>query len=346
MIANILKKTHITLFISLTLVALSCNRGCGGNKLDVNVDKISIDLDFKRFDIDLLQCKSALDIKNLQHKYGTFYDDFAHQVMLFIPTKEDSLCSLKMLELAANIDFFNLADSAQKSFHDDAFLNLGLTDAMKHFKYYFSDAPIPKFITFNSFFKYQNIIGEDYVGIGLDMYLGKDYIYYTDSRLDFPKYMIDKFTKEYLIRNTLKYFIEQHFEIVPSNVFIERAVQQGKLYYLIDAICPEMPDTIKIQYSLDQLKWMKNVEKEMWVDLVNRKVLFSKNAFENDKYFTDGPFTNAPNVSRDAPPRVGEWLGWQLVKKYMETHTSISLKELMDEKDLMKIYKESGYRPK
>ena len=149
------------------------------------------------------------------------------------------------------------------------------------------------------------------MGIGLDMYLGKDYIYYTDSRLDFPQYMIEKFSKDYVLRNTVKYFIEQLFEMNPSPLFIERAVQQGKIYFLLDALCPEMPDTIKIQYSQVKLDWIKATEQEMWVDFVNRKVLFSKNAFENDKYFLDGPFTNVSSVSRDSPPRVGEWLGWQ-----------------------------------
>ncbi len=107
-----------------------------------------------------------------------------------------------------------------------------------------------------------------------------------------------------------------------------------------------MPDTIKIQYSQVKLDWIKATEQEMWVDFVNRKVLFSKNAFENDKYFLDGPFTNVSSVSRDSPPRVGEWLGWQIVKKYMETHPKVTINQLMAERDLMKIYKDSGYRPK
>ena len=146
--------------------------------------------------------------------------------------------------------------------------------------------------------------------------------------------------------NTIRAFIELKFEQEPSIVFIERAVQQGKIYYMLDALCPEMPDTIKIQYSNTKLNWIKAVEKEMWIDFVNRKVLYEKDGFENDKYFSDGPFTNAPNVSRDSPPRVGEWLGWQIVRKYMENHSTVTLPELMNEKDLMKIFKDSGYRPK
>ncbi len=344
--ANILKKSQIILFITFSLFLVSCNKGCYGNKLDVNVESIPVQLNYARFDLELIQCKNSADIDHLRLKYPAFYNDYVFKVMRFAPVENDSFCTAKMLDLAANVDFRNLFDSTQKVFQDDAIFRAGLTDAMKHFKYYFTNDSVPQFITFNSFFMYQNIVGDDYIGIGLDMYLGKDYVYYTDSRLDFPRYLIEKFNKNFLIRNTLKYFIEQHFEIVPSNIFIERAVQQGKIYFLLDALCPEMPDSIKIQYSLDQLNWMKLVEKEMWVDFVNRKVLFSKSAFDNDKYFTDGPFTNAPSVSRDSPPRVGEWLGWQIVKKYMDTHSNVTVKQLMDEKDLMKIYKDSGYRPK
>jgi hypothetical protein len=343
--ANILKKVQILLFIGLSAIVLGCGKGCKKSKLEVNVDDISLTIDYKRFDQDLFKCKTESDLRDLKNAYGSFYNDFVFGMMRFKVIDGDSLCTKAVIDLVENKDILSLYDSTQKVFLDDAFVKTGLTDAMKHYRHYFQADAIPKFISYISIFYLQNCIGEDYVGIGLDMYLGKNFVYYTDQRLEFPQFLIDKLEKQYLVRNTVKIFIEDRFKTNPSNVFLERAVQEGKIYYMLDALCPEMPDTIKIQYSNDKLNWMKEVEKEMWVDLVNRKVLYSKNNSENEKYFNDGPFTNATNVSRDSPPRVGEWLGWQIVRKYMESHPDITLAQLMEERDLMKIFKDSGYRP-
>ena len=344
---NILKKIQITLFISGLCFMAACNKGCNDQKLKVDVDEVKVEISYQRFDLDLFKCKDAEDIIRLKENYKSFYFDFVFRVLGFKPIDSDSLCTTQMLRFVSDSNMLSLQDSIKKVFNDDKFLMEGLTEAMKHYKYYFkTDSVLPRFIGFPSLLHYPNIFSDDYIGIGLDMYLGKDFPYYYDSRLDYPKYLIDKFIKEYALRNTIRAFIEQKFEQEPSIVFIERAVQQGKIYYMLDALCPEMPDTIKIQYSNTKLNWIKAVEKEMWIDFVNRKVLYEKDGFENDKYFSDGPFTNAPNVSRDSPPRVGEWLGWQIVRKYMENHSTVTLPELMNEKDLMKIFKDSGYRPK
>jgi len=344
--ANIIKKIQFTFFILTTTMLTSCNKGCNTNRLNVNVKSVEVNIDLKRFDIDLFRCKNLNDLQNLHDRYGNFYDDFVIKVMSFVPDSSDTICSGSLLKMINNKDIQSLYDSVQNVFQDDNFISDGLNEAMKHYKYYFKNDSIPKFITFISVLTYPNTISDNYVGIGLDMYLGKEFPYYNDSRLNLPRYFINHLSKDYLLRNTIKSFIEQRFDADPGSVFIERAVQMGRIYYMMDALCPDMPDSIKIEYSLEKLNWMKLVEKEMWIDLVNRKVLYSRDRFENDKYFTDGPFTNAPNVSPDSPPRVGEWLGWQIVRKYMESHPEVSLNDLMNEKDLLKIFKESGYRPK
>ncbi len=344
---NILKKIQIILIIASFLFIVSCKDGCNHNKFKVDVKEIPVQIDYRRFDIDLRNCRNASDIQNLEKVYKTFYYDFVYRVNGYIPTKDDSLCTGDMLKFVNDSNFISLCDSIQKVFKDDAFLKEGLTDAIKHYKYYFTkDTTIPVFIGFPSSLLFPNIFSDNYVGIGLDMYLGKSFPYYYSPRLDYPQYIIDKYIKEYAVRNTVMAFIRQHFDEEPRPLFIERAVQQGRYYYMLDALCPEMPDTIKIQYTSKKLEWMHQVEKEMWIDLINRKVLYQKNREEVDRFFSDGPFTNAANVSPDSPPRVGEWLGWQIVKKYMDSHSNITIPELMNERDLMKIFKESGYRPK
>ena len=43
--------------------------------------------------------------------------------------------------------------------------------------------------------------------------------------------------------------------------------------------------------------------------------------------------------------RLSSWLGWQIVRKYMNAHPKLELQDLLVEKDARKILQDSGYKP-
>jgi hypothetical protein len=57
----------------------------------------------------------------------------------------------------------------------------------------------------------------------------------------------------------------------------------------------------------------------------------------------DAPFTSP--VSQESPGRLGTFIGWQIVKGYMEKNDKLGLKDLMNEENFQKILENSGYRP-
>ena len=61
------------------------------------------------------------------------------------------------------------------------------------------------------------------------------------------------------------------------------------------------------------------------------------------KYMGETPFTQG--FPEGSPGRVGHWTGWQIIKKYMKNNPSITIKELMQEKDAQKILNLSKYKP-
>jgi hypothetical protein len=346
-VANINKNIQYSIYLVFLLLGAGCNKGCHSNKLRIDVSGIEVKADYDRFEEDIFACRNETDIRNLCTKYHEFYFIFTQGIMQFNPA-HDSLNTTEMLAFVQHPRLRYLYDTTQTVFGDMAPYKSQITEALKHYRFYFKDQPLPKFITYISEFGAPSYYDEQYIGIGLDMYLGADFIYYKAPELEFPQFKINHFTQDFLVRDAVMAFIHSKVPATENNtsVFIDEAVQEGKMLYMLDALCPEMQDSIKIKYSSKQLEWIKNVEKEMWVDLVNRKVLYSKNHFENGKYFNDGPFTSAPNVSQDSPPRVGAWLGWQIVRKYMDTHPNTTLAELIKEPDGQKIFRESGYRPK
>jgi len=123
---------------------------------------------------------------------------------------------------------------------------------------------------------------------------------------------------------------------------LNRMIYNGKIMYFLDQILPETHDSVKISYTPTQLEWCTQSESEMWTFLVENKILFKSDYMEIKRYFDDGPFT--ASFPRQSPARTGIWLGWQIVRSYMKNNT-VSLNELMLDKDYQKILNLSKYRP-
>ena len=76
---------------------------------------------------------------------------------------------------------------------------------------------------------------------------------------------------------------------------------------------------------------------------MENKLLFSIDPNLMNKYVNDGPTTNG--FPKESPGNIGQFLGWQIIKSYMKNNTNVTLKQLMEQKDLIKIFNESKYKP-
>jgi hypothetical protein len=72
--------------------------------------------------------------------------------------------------------------------------------------------------------------------------------------------------------------------------------------------------------------------------------MYQSKSFEINKWFADGPFTGSEGVPQESPPQLGVWLGWSMVRQYMEKNPAITMTQLLAEKDYQKIL--SAYTPR
>jgi hypothetical protein len=49
--------------------------------------------------------------------------------------------------------------------------------------------------------------------------------------------------------------------------------------------------------------------------------------------------------SKDSPSRLGEWIGLQIIRSYMQKNRDVTLQMLLQETDAQKILTLSGYKP-
>ncbi|MEY4875762.1 MAG: hypothetical protein RL708_911 [Bacteroidota bacterium] len=333
------------LFFAIASFVIITNSGCNCNnqqkKIDEKVATIKVDLKVNRFDKDLFLCHKQNDFSSLQKKYPTFFKMYIQQI-LQIGNLNDST-DFKMKMFCNNKSIASLQDTVQKYYSDFSSYQMQLQKAFQYHTYYLPQSKIPAVYTFISEFGYGVITTDSTLGIGLDMFLGEQYPYY--SALGFPNFVIKKCTPKYLITSSMKAWGQS---IITENhsrrKLIDRMINAGKTMYYLDKVLPETPDSIKIGYSSIQTLWCNYNEFKIWEFFIKNNLLYSTDMMEVSHFIGDSPVT--PGMPPDAPGNIGTWVGWQIVKEYMDRNPKITMQQLLAETDGQKILELSKYKPK
>jgi len=334
-------KRGIPFLIIILTLFFSCKR----NTFDVDISDIKINLHLIRFDeqfCSIYPDSIYLYLPEWKRNYGYFWQIYSQALLgLGDPQTYDFLVKLK-----AFFDYchqYGIEQDVKKVFgNNDNFLENSLTKAFTYYKYYFPQDSIPRIFTVISGFNVSVFTGDDFIGISLDKYLGKDYVLYKN--LGFEKYKRRKMVKEMLPVDVMRAWAIAEFPFNDSvNNLLANMVYEGRLQYFLDAMLPDYPDTLKWGYMQLQLKWVRSYEKKIWDYLVDKNILFSQRTMHIKTFTNDGPFTTP--FHRNSAPRAGTYIGYRIVQEFMKNHPQMSLQQLMQMTDYIKIYNESYYEP-
>jgi hypothetical protein len=218
-----------------------------------------------------------------------------------------------------------------------------ITEVVKRFKVFFPKRNTPKqVVTFMSGFQYNVVYVDSTLGIGLDMYLGNKNMFY--SMMQLPNFRTRTMNKEHIVSDAVRGWVITEFDNTdPVNNLLNHMLFYGKIFYVCDALLPQVPDSIKMGYTTAQMEYCKNYEKNLWGFFAKDNKLYDNDLKLVSEFTSDGPFTRA--ISKECPPRIAMWLGKQIVTSYMNHNKSTTLEELMNEKDIQKILAKSKYKP-
>jgi len=317
---------------------------CSSNRWNPDVSKIPVTVTIDRFEQALFTVDTTSmqnferDIKRVENQYPAAYEAYVEHLLAVGP--KDSFPTLyKLHKLISDGYWQGLYRDVETKYNTKLMdsLRVQFDNAFRHYKYYYPKDTLPRIITFvKGFNPYQVVPAvftyENILGISLDNFMGADYKYYEGWPL-YSDYQIRRFTPEYILPNSLKTIYSDKYPN-PGNdnqTLLYNAVYLGKALFFLDVMTPDMPDTLKIEYTGKQLQWAKENEGQIWQHFTESKLLYSTDEKQTARYTTDAPFTNAEGVPQEAPPRLAEYLGWQIVKSYMKNNEQVSLSQLMAE---------------
>jgi hypothetical protein len=338
-------KIRLIPFVLLLCVVATLS-SCKKNHYKVNVSSIDVKIKIKRLEQDLFKLNPDEIIPKvpfLKDKYDGFLQLFSY-VINTGNINESSFGDL-LLRFCSDKQNNEVYSLTVKKYPDVSSIESGLTDAFRHYRYYFPKKTVPGVFTCTTGFNNSIITGDSLLGISLDRYLGADCVYYP--RLNIYKYIAARMTPEYIVSDCMYGWAVSEWDFstlkYPADNLLAEIIHEGKLKYFEKCMLPETPDEIIFGFTKDQMKFSEANEGQMWLYLVEHNLLFSTDQFTIRKLTGEAPFT--AYFTKESPGKAAIWLGFRIVESYMMRNPSTKIEDMIKETDVQGILEKAKYSP-
>lgn len=312
-------------FLVFFTALVGCNHQ---SETEAKIEQVNANFEVIRFDEEFAQAQ-AEDLPELKQKYP----------FLFPQQFPDSLWVAKLSDsLQAEIE-----TEVSKTFPEFSEEETELHQLFQHVKYYFPNFEVPDVITVTSEVDYKNkvIYSEEYLFVALDTYLGPDHKFY----LGLQEYLKKNFKKDQIAADAAAAIAEEYVPQADSRTFLSHMLYYGKILYLKDLFIPFKTDAEKIGYTSEELEWAKNNEAQIWRFFVENELIYDTDSQLYSRFLYPAPFSKFYlELDAESPARLGQYIGWEIVKAYMEKN-EVSVNKMLNT-PAEELFKKANFKPK
>ena len=316
----------IFILFLLFLVVFSCVKE---NKIEQKIKNIPMAVKMERFD-ELFRKTNANNLQKLKQKYP-FMLSKKYSDSFWIARAKDTL-QIKLLNEVAKV-----FPDCKKEEEDIALL-------FQHIKFYFPEFKAPRLITTTSFVDYRNrvVVTDTIAIISIDCYLGSDHEFYEGIQ----KFIRKDFSKDHIAVDLAAEYAKKYIYQGQNKTLLDEMIYFGKQLYFMDKVIPFKTEAERISYTNEQLDWARTNESNIWRYFVERELLFSTDSKLPSRFINPAPFTKfyLEDIDGESPGRLGRYLGWQIVRAYMENN-EVSLKNMLTTSS-EEIFNNSKFKPR
>ena len=317
---------HVLFLLFIGVIVVSCKKE---QKLEAEIAAIDSQVNLERFDA-LFSKVTPETLPDLKKAYP----------FMFSEKFPDSFWIAKTTDTLETQIF----QEVNKTFNDFSKTSSEIASLFNHLKYYFPTFKQPRVITTTSDVDYRNkvIVTDTIALIALDNYLGSDHEFYQSI----PVYIRNNMNKDQIVVDMASEYANKFIYERTQNTFLDKLIYYGKQLYFKDVIIPFKTEAERISYSQEQLDWAKANESYIWRYFVERELLYSTDSKLDGRFITPAPFSKfyLEGIDSESPGRLGPYIGWQIVKAYME-HNTITINEMLD-KSAEEIFNNSKFKPR
>lgn len=315
-------------YIFLFLIAILCFSCESEDKLEKEIAAIPMDVTVERFD-QLFDKADESNLETLKKGYPFMFSKRYHDSVWVNRMKDTLQIQLRKEVNKAFPGFEKQTDEIESLF--------------QHLSYYDPSFKAPRVVTMISDVDHRNkvFVTDTITFIGLDTYLGEQHEFY----INFYDYIKQNMKPSQILPDLASEYAKKYIFQSKRKTLLEEMIYFGKQLYFKDLMLPRYSDAEKMGYTEDQLQWAMDNEQYIWQHFVENKMLFDTNPKLAARFINPAPFSKFNlELDRESPGRLGQYIGWQIVRAYMKNN-EVSFKELMQE-DADEIFNKSKFKPK
>ena len=307
-------------------IVVSCGKE---SKVEKEIASIPIQFDIERFDLAFANSDSS-DLSKLKNVYP----------FMFSQRYSDTIWIQKMRDTLQQ----ELAFETKKGFNDFQEVKEDISQLFQHIKYYKPEFITPRVITATSSVDYRNkvIVTDTIVLVSLDTYLGSDHKFY----IGIQQYLRQNFNKDQIVVDMAGEYSKKYIYQQQNKKFLDEMIYFGKQLYFKDLVIPFKTDAEKIGYTEEQIQWAIANESYIWRYFVERELLYSTDFKLANRFIAPAPFSKfqLQDIDNESPGRIGQYIGWQIVRAYMNNN-DVSLNDMLSE-NAEDIFINSKFKPR
>ncbi|TYA74862.1 gliding motility lipoprotein GldB [Seonamhaeicola marinus] len=299
------------------------------NKTEAEIAKINIDIEVERFDKYFSET-NINELPKLKKAYPFMFSE-KYKDSFWIAKVSDTLQQLLFKEVVTT---FNAFEDTEED----------IESLFNHLKFYFPEFNPPRVITATNDvdYRFKTIVTDTIAIIALDNYLGPNHEFYSNI----PRYVTSNFERNQIVVDLASEYAKKYIHQAQNKTLLDEMIYFGKQLYFKDIVVPFKGEEKRIGYSKEQLDWAKSNESDIWRYFVENELLFSTDSKLPGRFINPAPFTKfyLEGIDADSPGRLGQFIGWQMVRAYMDQN-EVSLKRMLITSP-EEIFNNTKYKPK
>jgi hypothetical protein len=293
---------------------------------------------------------TAEEYHALKAKFGKMFDRWCLEVMDVAPAyyaKDSIMAGFLNAFVQLNKPVFT---SVKKHYAKYPDLDLDIAKTMAKLKSEFPDAGEMQILVYFSQFSNTNtftdtVNGRQVLAYSAEMFMDDTFALY--GMIEGLPGWIKRYARTEQIAPYLAatYLNGRYAETHPRKTMLDEMVFQGKLWYSMAKLCPDISEAHLFGYTDPEWKFLNQEEANVWNYYVQQQTLFSTD-FNHviKRFFIQGEKTTGAGLPEECPPRIGNFSGYKVIAAYA-AKTGKSLKQIWEENNSGNILQQSGYNP-
>ncbi len=336
------KISSYLLAFSALLLIFSCSPQDDRCAKQPDTSNINIDLQFEQTETALMQDRSKAGIQKFLEEHPAF-------ATLFLKRGQQPHDSILVNDLYHRINHPSFLEL--KKLTDSTFNQVDLKgqfeQAFRNIKFYYPAFQAPRIITGITGFdtNFQGLDDDLYVSdslivIGLDYFLGPQSKY---RPIGIPEYILKRYTPTYIVPSVLNQMANKYIGNNPKDhSLLADMIFFGKAFYFTKTMAPCTPDSVIIGYTAEELQESKDHSQIIWANLVKNKMLYETGHEMKKKFIGERPKTI--EMGEKCPGRIGQWVGWEIVEKYMQARKHTHIQDFLKTDSAPAVLAKSKYK--